>query len=298
MRKGSEKFRGTGVAIVTPFMQSGAIDFNAFEKIVEHVIRGGVDYIVVLGTTGESPTVSKPERKALVEFAVETIKKRVPLVVGAGGNATSDVVLSIHGIPLRGVDAILSVSPYYSKPQQEGIYQHYKAIAEASPVPVILYTVPGRTGGNIAAATTLRLAHDFPNIIGIKEASANFDQIFHVLRDRPKGFLVISGDDNLTLPIIASGADGVISVTANAFPKEVSVMVKEGLAGNLDAARALHYRLIDFTNALFADGSPSGIKAALEIKKLCSNHLRLPLVPADPGVYQRIRELIHQLDRP
>ncbi|HNY02801.1 MAG TPA: 4-hydroxy-tetrahydrodipicolinate synthase, partial [Bacteroidales bacterium] len=232
MRKGVNKFKGTGVAIVTPFKKSGAIDFDAFQRLVDHVITGGVDYIVLLGTTGESPTVSKPEKKALVEFAVQSINKRVPLVVGIGGNCTSDVVLAIHGTPFKGVDAILSVSPYYSKPQQEGIYQHYKTIAEASPVPVILYTVPGRTGSNIAAETTLRLARDCQNIVGIKEASANFDQIFRIIRDKPKDFLVISGDDGITLPLIASGADGVISVTANAYPGDVSAMVREALNGN------------------------------------------------------------------
>ncbi len=295
MRKGVNKFKGTGVAIVTPFKKSGAIDFDAFQRLVDHVITGGVDYIVLLGTTGESPTVSKPEKKALVEFAVQSINKRVPLVVGIGGNCTSDVVLAIHGTPFKGVDAILSVSPYYSKPQQEGIYQHYKTIAEASPVPVILYTVPGRTGSNIAAETTLRLARDCQNIVGIKEASANFDQIFRIIRDKPKDFLVISGDDGITLPLIASGADGVISVTANAYPGDVSAMVREALNGNFPAARNLHYHLIDFTNALFADGSPSGIKAALEIRQLCLNYLRLPLVPVNTDVYHRIRDLVQKL---
>ena len=295
MRKGVNKFKGTGVAIVTPFKKSGAIDFDAFQRLVDHVITGGVDYIVLLGTTGESPTVSKPEKKALVEFAVQSINKRVPLVVGIGGNCTSDVVLAIHGTPFKGVDAILSVSPYYSKPQQEGIYQHYKTIAEASPVPVILYTVPGRTGSNIAAETTLRLARDCQNIVGIKEASANFDQIFRIIRDKPKDFLVISGDDGITLPLIASGADGVISVTANAYPGDVSAMVREALNGNFPVARNLHYRLIDFTNALFTDGSPSGIKAALEIRQLCLNYLRLPLVPVNTDVYHRIRDLVQKL---
>ncbi|HPS62602.1 MAG TPA: 4-hydroxy-tetrahydrodipicolinate synthase [Bacteroidales bacterium] len=295
MRKGVNKFKGTGVAIVTPFKKSGAIDFDAFQRLVDHVITGGVNYIVLLGTTGESPTVSKPEKKALVEFAVQSINKRVPLVVGIGGNCTSDVVLAIHGTPFKGVDAILSVSPYYSKPQQEGIYQHYKTIAEASPVPVILYTVPGRTGSNIAAETTLRLARDCQNIVGIKEASANFDQIFRIIRDKPKDFLVISGDDGITLPLIASGADGVISVTANAYPGDVSAMVREALNGNFPAARNLHYHLIDFTNALFADGSPSGIKAALEIRQLCLNYLRLPLVPVNTDVYHRIRDLVQKL---
>jgi 4-hydroxy-tetrahydrodipicolinate synthase len=297
MRKGYHKFKGTGVAIVTPFKKSGAIDFESFEAIINHIITGGVDFIVVLGTTGESSTISKPEKKALIEFSVGAINKRVPLVVGIGGNSTSDVVLAIHGTPFKGVDAILSVCPYYSKPQQEGIYQHFKIIAEASPVPVILYTVPGRTSSNIAAATTLRLAKDCPNIIGIKEASGNFDQIYQVLKNRPKDFLVLSGDDGLTLPLIASGADGVISVTANAYPKEFSEMVRHALDGNYESARALHYKLVDFTGALFADGSPSGIKAALEIKKLCHSFLRLPLVPVNQEAYRLIHQCIDLLEK-
>ena len=297
MRKGFHKFQGTGVAIVTPFKKSGAIDFEAFEKIINHIIDGGVNFIVVLGTTGESSTVSKPEKKALVEFAVRAINKRVPLVVGIGGNSTSDVVLAIHRTPLKGVDGILSVCPYYSKPQQEGIYQHFKIIAETSPVPVILYTVPGRTSSNIAAPTTLRLAKDCPNIVGIKEASGNFDQIFQVIKNRPKDFLVLSGDDALTLPLIAAGADGVISVTANAFPKEFSKMVSHAREANFKSARAFHYKLVDFTNSLFADGSPSGIKAALELKKLCHNYLRLPLVPVNQEAYKLIHLCIDQIEK-
>ncbi|MEI7663398.1 MAG: 4-hydroxy-tetrahydrodipicolinate synthase [Bacteroidota bacterium] len=296
MRKGYNKFKGTGIAIVTPFKKSGAIDFEAYEKIVNHSIGGGVDFIVVLGTTGESATVTKHERKALIDHSVSVINKRVPLVIGIGGNNTNDVVLSIHATLFQGVDAILSVCPYYTKPQQEGIYQHYKIIAEASPVPVILYTVPGRTGSNISASTTLRLANDCPNIVGIKEASGNFDQIFQVIKNRPDDFLVLSGDDGLTLPLLAVGADGVISVTANAWPKEFSEMVNLGLAGKFALASTLHYKLIDFTNALFADGSPAGIKAALEIKNLCGNYLRLPLVPVNQEVYNRIKQLTDQLN--
>ena len=294
MRNGYNKFKGTGVAIVTPFKKSGAIDFDAFEKVLDHTIQGGVNFIVVLGTTGESSTISKHEKKALIEFSVNVINKRVPLVVGIGGNSTADVVLTIHGTPFKGIDGILSVCPYYTKPQQEGIYQHYKIISESSPVPVILYTVPGRTSSNISAATTLRLAIDCPNIVGIKEASGNFDQIFHVIKNRPDDFLVLSGDDAITLPLLSIGADGVISVTANAYPKEFSEMVNLGLAGNFKPASVLHYKLLYFTNALFADGSPAGIKAALEIKKLCSNYLRLPLVPVNHEVYNLIKKLIDQ----
>jgi 4-hydroxy-tetrahydrodipicolinate synthase len=292
----SEKFKGTGVAIVTPFTKSGAIDFVSFTKILNHTISNGVDYVVLLGTTGEASTLSKPEKNALVEFAVEQINKRVPLVVGLGGNNTSELVLAIHGTPFKGIDGVLSVCPYYNKPQQEGLFQHFKTVAEASPVPVILYTVPGRTSSNLSAKTTLRLANEVENIVGIKEASGNFDQIFEILKNRPKGFLVISGDDGITLPLIASGCDGVISVVANAYPKEFSQMVKFGLAGDFEKARIIHFQLIDFINSLFLDGSPAGIKAALSIKKMCSEYLRLPLVPVNKEVHSLIKKQIDLID--
>ncbi len=295
MRKNSEKFRGTGVAVVTPFLVSGAIDFYSLERLLDHTIGGGVDYIVLLGTTGESPTVSKQEKKTLVEFTAERIAGRVPLIVGAGGNCTSDVVLAIHGTPMKGVDGILSVSPYYNKPQQEGIFRHYKTIAEASPVPVILYTVPGRTGGYISADTTLRLADSCENIVAIKEASANMDQIFQVIARKPDDFLVISGDDALTLPLMAAGADGVISVTANALPEMVSGMVNAALRNDFPEARNFHYRMLDFTQALFSDGSPAGIKSALSAMNLCENVLRLPLVEVQPHVEKTIHNLLNKL---
>ncbi|MBC8314183.1 MAG: 4-hydroxy-tetrahydrodipicolinate synthase [Bacteroidales bacterium] len=290
------KFRGTGVAIVTPFTASYAIDFVAHEKMINHVIHGGMDYIVLLGTTGESPTVSMQEKKALVEFTIEKINNRIPLVVGIGGNNTSEVVLAIQHMPLKGVDGILSVSPYYNKPRQEGVYKHFKAVAESSPVPVILYTVPGRTGGNIASFTTIRLATDFQNIIGIKEASGNMNQIYQVLMQRPENFLVISGDDGLTLPMLAMGADGVISVVANGYPKEFAAMVKYGLDGDFEQARKIHFQLIDLINALFADGSPGGIKAVLELKQLCQNIVRLPLVPVNMETKELIQKLVTQID--
>ena len=291
------KFRGTGVAIVTPFTASYAIDFVAHEKMINHVIHGGMDYIVLLGTTGESPTVSMQEKKALVEFTIEKINNRIPLVVGIGGNNTSEVVLAIQHMPLKGVDGILSVSPYYNKPRQEGVYKHFKAVAESSPVPVILYTVPGRTGGNIASFTTIRLATDFQNIIGIKEASGNMNQIYQVLMQRPENFLVISGDDGLTLPMLASGTDGVISVVANGYPKEYAAMVKYGLDGDFEQARKIHFQLIDLINALFADGSPGGIKTVLELKQLCQNIVRLPLVPVNNETRKLIHKLVTQIDK-
>ena len=292
-----EKFKGTGVAVVTPFSENGEIDYASFEKIIEHLIIGGVEYIVLLGTTGESPTVTKQEKETLIPFIAGKINKRVPLVLGVGGNNTAGVVSAIKDTDFNEVDAVLSVCPYYNKPQQEGIYQHFKAVAETCPVPVILYTVPGRTSSNISASTTLRLAKDFSNIIGIKEASGNFDQIFQVLKNRPDHFLVISGDDGITLPLLAAGADGVISVVANAYPRQFSDMVRYGLAGDFQSARALHWLLLDFMNVLFIDGSPSGIKAALEIKDLCKNILRLPLVPVNHDTHALLNKLIRQIEK-
>jgi len=292
MKTVQSKFRGTGVAIVTPFRKSGAVDFDAFSRIMDHTIDGGCEYIVVLGTTGESPAISKHEKKALIEFAVEKNSGRVPLVVGIGGNNTSEVVLSIHNTPLKGIAAVLSVCPYYNKPQQEGIFQHFNTVSEACPLPVILYNVPGRTGSNISASTTLRLARECKNIIGIKEASGNIDQVSQVLKHRPDGFLVISGDDALSLSLLALGADGVISVVANAFPAEFSGMVRYGLMGDFIKAREIHFKLLDIMNALFADGSPAGVKAALEIRQLADNYLRLPLVPVNNETYKLIKQLL------
>ncbi len=292
MKTGRNKFKGTGVAIVTPFTKSGDIDFAAYKKVMNHIIKGGCEFIVVLGTTGESPTVSREEKKDLIAFSVETNANRIPLVVGIGGNSTADVVAAVRDSSFKGIHAVLSVCPYYIKPQQEGVFQHFKAISEESPVPVIIYTVPGRTGSNIAASTTLRLAEECPNIIGIKEASGNLDQISRVLKNRPKGFLVISGDDALTFSMLALGADGVISVVANVFPKEFSNMVRYGLKGDFEKARAIHFHLLEFMNAIFADGSPSGVKAALEIKKLAGNYLRLPLVPVNKETYKLINQIL------
>lgn len=286
------KLKGTGVAIVSPFKKSGALDFDAYEKVMNHIIQGGCEFIVVLGTTGESPTISKQEKKELIQFSVEKNAGRVPLVAGIGGNNTAEVIAAVQDTSFKGVDAILSVCPYYNRPQQEGIFRHFKAVSEESPVPVILYTVPGRTGSNISALTTLRLARECNNIIGIKEASGSIDQIGQVLRDRPKDFLVLSGDDALTLSLLALGADGVISVVANVFPKEFSDMVRFGLKGDFAKAREIHFRLLNFINSLFADGSPAGVKAALEIKKLAGNFLRLPLVPVNNSTYKLIQQLI------
>lgn len=291
----TEQLKGTGVAVVTPFHDSGNIDFGSFERIIEHIIAGGVQYIVALGTTGESATLSRDEKVAVLDFVVETVGKRVPVVAGIGGNNTQEVINTIKATSFDGIDAILSVCPYYNKPQQKGLYNHYKAIAGACPVPVILYNVPGRTSCNISADTTLKLAGDFNNIIGIKEASGNFLQCMEIIKEKPAGFLVISGDDALTLPLIASGADGVISVVANAYPKEFSEMVNLCLKGKFSKARGIHYNLLKFTNALFSDGNPSGIKAAMELLGLCKSNVRLPLVKVQKNIHTTISEQVEFL---
>jgi 4-hydroxy-tetrahydrodipicolinate synthase len=287
-----DQFKGTGVALLTPFRESGHIDFTAFEKLFEHVISGGVNYIVALGTTGESATLSKDEKIAVINFTIETVNRRIPVVIGMGGNNTQEVINVIKACSFEGIDAILSVSPYYNKPQQKGIYSHYKAIAGACPVPVILYNVPGRTSSNMTAETTVRLAHDLMNIIGIKEASGNLLQCMEIIRDKPEDFLVISGDDLLTLPLMSLGADGVISVVANAFPKDFSKMVSYCLRGKFNKARTIHLGMMSLINALFADGSPSGIKAAMEILGVCPSNVRLPLVKVNKATYSLLSQLI------
>ncbi len=289
----NNKFIGTGVAIVTPFNKDFSIDFKSLNKLVNHIIKGGVEYIVVLGTTGESVALSKDEKKLIVNQVIKSVNKRVPLVLGLGGNNTEEVINSLKiKSDFNGIDAILSVSPYYNKPNQRGIYEHYKAIAEASPVPVILYNVPGRTGSNIAADTTIKLAKDFKNIIAIKEASGNLEQCMKIIKHKPNDFLVISGDDMLTLPLIACGAEGVISVVANAFPKDFSEMTRQIIAGNVKEAQKLHYKLTDIIEQLFADGNPAGVKAVLEILGICKSNMRLPLVKINKLTQQTLEELV------
>ncbi len=290
-----KSFNGTGVAIVTPFRNDSSIDFKSLEKILEHIISGGVDYVVVLGTTGESVTLSKDEKKAVINYVIDTVDKRIPVVVGIGGNNTQEILNTISATEYDNVDAILSVSPYYNKPSQQGIYLHFKAIATASPVPVIIYNVPGRTGSNITAETTLKLAGEFNNIVAVKEASGNFAQIMQIIKYKPKNFQVISGDDAITLPMIAVGASGVISVVANAFPKEFSAMVNFALKGDLAKANALHYKLLDIINALFEEGSPSGVKAVLEILKFARNNVRLPLAPVSEKHYAKLDGLVKKM---
>ncbi|QJD97133.1 4-hydroxy-tetrahydrodipicolinate synthase [Mucilaginibacter robiniae] len=271
-------FHGTGVAIVTPFDGSGQVDYDGLKKLINYLIDGGVEYLVSLGTTGESATLNKEEKKKIWEFTAETVNKRVHLVAGIGGNNTYEVVEQVKQFNTNGYDAILSASPYYNKPIQEGIYQHYKSIAEASTLPIILYNVPGRTGSNISAETTVRLARDFKNIIAIKEASGNFEQFNQIMRDKPEEFMLISGDDPVTLPMIALGAVGVISVVGNAVPRQFSDMVRTCLTGDFTAAQKAHYSLIEFTRLMFAEGSPGGIKTALKQLAICGDTLRLPLV--------------------
>ncbi len=287
--------KGTGVAIVTPFKKDGSVDFKSLENIVEHLVKGKVEYIVALGTTGESATLRKDEKSAVTKCIVNVAAGRIPVVLGIGGNDTADVVHSLDSTELSGTTAILSVCPYYNRPTQEGLYQHFKAVANASPLPVILYNVPGRTACNMTDETTLRLANDFKEIIGIKEASGNMAQIMNIIQKRPKGFMVISGDDTITLPIIAAGGDGVISVVANAFPKDFSEMTRLCLAGNFEAALKLHYKLMAITNLMFADGSPAGVKSVLEILGLCQSYVRLPLVNVNKKVQAAITEELKKL---
>jgi 4-hydroxy-tetrahydrodipicolinate synthase len=286
------KLKGTGVALVTPFHKDGNIDFKSFKKIVDRCIDQKVEYLVPLGTTGESVTLSSDERKAVLDFVVEVTDKRVPVVLGLGGNNTREVVHTIEETEFNGVDAILSVSPYYNRPSQRGIIQHYKTIANASPVPVILYNVPTRTGSNIDAETTLELAHESKNIIGIKEASGNLEKIMRIIKNKPKDFLVISGDDSITLPIIACGGDGVISVIANAMPKDFSEMVRCALDGNFDKARKLNYKLMEIIHAIFVDGSPAGVKGLLCTLNICSEHVRLPLVSVSKSVLNKFETIL------
>lgn len=285
-------FRGTGVAIVTPFHKEGNIDFKSFAKLIDYQIVNGADFIVFMGTTGESVTLNHDEQQAVIRLAVELVAGRVPVVVGMGGNNTQAVVTKISESDLDGVDAIMSVSPYYNKPQQKGIYQHFKTIAAASPLPMIIYNVPSRTGSNISAETTLELAHDIPNIIAIKEASRDMVQCARIIKDKPADFLVISGDDVTALPFMAMGGDGVISVIANALTADFSKMVKHCLDGNFDEARTLSFKLLEITEAIYTEGSPTGIKALLALMGLCQNVVRLPLVKASKTLQGQLSNLL------
>lgn len=286
--------KGTGVALVTPFDKRGNVDFSALGRLIDHCINGGIDYLVCLGTTSEYPTLTEKETFAVRDYIVEYVDKRVPIVLGVGGNNTKELVTRINHTDLSGFAAILSVSPYYNKPSQKGLYTHYNYIAAASPLPVIIYNVPGRTGVNISAETTLKLAEDFKNIIGIKEASGNMLQCMEILRCKPDRFSLISGEDALTYPLIACGANGVISVTANAYPNMVSTMVNHALKGNNNKALTLHNTLLPFTNAIFEEGNPSGVKAALENMGICDNIVRLPLSNVSRALYNRLQSYVKE----
>lgn len=288
----NKQLTGTGVAIVTPFDKKGAVDTKALSALVKHLQAGKVDYLVVLGTTGESVTLSKEEKQLVMDTVVKANKGKLPLVVGIGGNNTAEVIETIRKTDLKPFEAILSVAPYYNKPNQEGYYQHYKAVASSTKKDIILYNVPGRTGSNVTWETQVRIAKDFKNIVATKEASGNMEQIMKIIMHKPKDFMVISGDDNLTLPIIAAGGVGVISVVANAFPKDYSEMVRLSLKEKMSEARKLHYKLIDITDQLFADGNPGGIKYALSLLHICGPHVRLPLCEPNAKVKEKLDQLI------
>lgn len=289
------KFHGTGVALVTPFKADGSVDHSGLKTVIDHIINGGVEYLVSLGTTGEAATLNSDEKKAVWETTLEHVAGRVPLVAGIGGNNTAEVIQDLKKFDSNGFEAVLSVCPYYNKPTQEGIYQHYKAIAETSDLPIILYNVPGRTGINMAAETTLRLAHDFRNIIAVKEASGNFDQFNKIIKDKPEEFLFISGDDPITLPLIAMGAAGVISVIGNALPGIFSTMVRMCLDGKFIEAQPLHYSLTEITTLFFAEGNPAGVKAALNLLGICGEEVRLPLVNISGATAQMIKTELAKL---
>ncbi len=288
----NKNLRGTGVAIVTPFDKKGNVDTKGLTNVVKHLHDGKVDYIVALGTTGESVTLSKDEKKVVIETIVKANSNKLPLVLGIGGNNTREVLDSFDTTDLKPFEAILSVAPYYNKPNQEGYYQHYKALAKATKKDIILYNVPGRTGSNVTWETQVRIARDFKNIVATKEASGNIEQIMKIIKNKPKDFMVISGDDNLTLPIIAAGGEGVISVVAQAFPKDFSEMVRLCLKHKFSEAQKLHYKLVDITDQLFADGNPGGIKYALSLLKKCEPYVRLPLAEPNDKVKQTLSQLI------
>jgi len=284
-----EQLKGTGVALVTPFKENLDIDFDALGKLIDFNIDNGVEYFVTLGTTGETPTLDKQEKLDILKYTIEKINGHTPVVVGIGGNNTKEIIHELETWPIEKTAAVLSASPYYNKPTQAGLYEHYKAIAKASPKPIILYNVPGRTGRNLEAETVQRLGHEVENIAGIKEASGLMEQCMHIIRDKPKDFLIVSGDDHVVLPLIACGMDGVISVAANCFPKEFSDMTRYCLAGDYAAARPLHYKCLEGNDLLFEENNPAGAKAFLYELGICKNILRLPLTPVSDGVQQRIK---------
>ena len=290
------KLAGVGAAMITPFTPDGRVDYEALARMVDYVIEGGVDYIVTLGTTAETPTLYMPERAVIAMFITNQIAGRVPLVMGCGGNSTSEVLDQLREFDLRGADAILSVTPYYNKPSQEGLYQHFRTVSEHSPLPVILYNIPGRTGVNMTAETTLRCARELKNVIGVKEASGNIEQMQQILDNRPEGFLVLSGDDGITIELMRRGGDGVISVAANAFPERFMSCINLAKRGDFEAADREYEALDDAVKALFAEGNPVGVKCALSVMGRIGDTVRLPLVAGSQRLRERFKSLIERYD--
>lgn len=287
--------KGMGVALITPFKEDESVDYEALGRLVDFQLQNGTDYLVVLGTTAETPTLTEQEKKEIVSMVVSKVRGRIPVVLGVGGNCTRSVVEKLKHDNFDGIDAILSVVPYYNKPSQEGIYQHYKAISEATNLPIILYNVPGRTGVNMTAETTLRVARDFKNVVAVKEASGNITQMDDIIKNKPANFDVISGDDGITFPLITLGAVGVISVIGNAFPKEFSKMVRLALNGDYNNALTIHHRFTELIELLFVDGNPAGAKSILNAMGYIENKLRLPLVPTRITTFEKIRLVLREL---
>lgn len=287
--------KGMGVALITPFKEDESVDYEALGRLVDYQVQNGTDYLVVLGTTAETPTLTEEEKRNIIDLVVSHVRGRIPIVLGVGGNCTRNVVDQLKHGNFQGIDAILSVVPYYNKPSQEGIYQHYKAIAQATKLPIVLYNVPGRTGVNMTAETTLRIAREFKNVIAVKEASGNITQMDDIIKNKPDCFNVISGDDGITFPLLTLGAVGVISVIGNAFPREFSRMVRLALAGDYENSRLIHHRFTELFSLLFVDGNPAGVKSMLNMMGFIENKLRLPLVPTRIVTYEKIRDVLRQL---
>lgn len=285
-------FKGLGIALVTPFASDGSVDYDVLKNLLDYQLKNGADFFCILATTGETPTLTKDEKQKIKELVVEKVGDKVPILIGCGGNNTADVVNELLTADFSGIDGILSVCPYYNKPSQEGLYQHFKAIAGATNMPVVLYNVPGRTGVNLKAETTVRLARDCENIVAIKEASGSLEQVDEIIKNKPDGFDVISGDDALTFPMIACGAAGVISVIGNALPKEFSRMIRLEMKGEIESARKIHHKFTDLFNLLFVDGNPAGVKAMLHEMGMIENVLRLPLVPTRLTTMQKISDCL------
>ena len=290
------KFKGLGIALVTPFKSDGAVDFTALRRLLDYQLSNGIDFLCVLGTTAETPTLTAEEKQQIISLVLEKVQGRIPILLGMGGNNTAAIVEQVKTTDFRGIDGILSVCPYYNKPSQEGLYQHFKAIANACPVPVVLYNVPGRVGVNMTAETTLRLARECSNIVAIKEASGNFTQIDDIIKNKPEHFDVISGDDGITFPLITLGAAGVISVIGNALPKEFSRMVRLALSGDYSNALTIHHKFTELFKLLFVDGNPAGVKAMLNSMGMIENELRLPLVPSRISTMEKISSIVKELN--